>query len=730
MLTFDYAKGHEVVGRAGEIDQLRSDLSGKKIKVIFVEGGLGVGKTALANRLLEMTSAGALVGRFHRQVWKSAYQDTWGRVMSQLAEKLVGRSAVLRATQSEIEERVLSFCSANSTFLVIDNLEVHQSADAEKFVSRWSEDPGESVLLITTREELPINNKHIRHLGISGLLDSYPQLQLMGDSLRKRFGAEELLKRVRILDGVPLSLLYIRWLDPKTEDELKQRVSGLLEGTVDKPSVLEEVLTSISRSPTHFMALGVIRQLQFDERLLAFFWDCMGGGNSTAYIEVRERLVSSRLLIPAQDQGLPMYRVSEDIHRQLYRALSARIGGEERIITVHFFASEFYRQKFESSETPALGALDSFVYHCFASGEHNRAYEYLFESHILPSLHQAGMALQLQGTLEAFIEKSEVFTSLQKCKILIEMASVCNDLSQFDQCLRLMSEADALVDSLEGEIAGSVRAELSNRIWYSSAVAYSNTGHSDQCLQSYLKIISAASNNDLASGLACVSLAYLAHDLKYHDIVKSVEYGKLALEIARELGDRRLIAKCLCSLGESFTYKTELSEANSCFEEASKLCQDDDIGPGDPRELGRVLKNWGVVAMIRREWDVAAERLKEARRISSSVGDRRRLVTADLYLAIIHYLLGNHQNADDLLLSVIRDLRGLGDGRYLVPAVMTYAWWKTPGYLGKRDGLANCENLEPIRDIVNDIGEHERFEIYAAFWRDLFKPVLFKDWSS
>src|SRR5205085_7873685 len=110
--------------------------------------------------------------------------------------------------------------------------------------------------------------------------------------------------------------------------------------------------------------------------------DRMGGGSSEAYIELRERLLASRLLIPTQDSRVPTYRISEDIHKQLYKALSSRIGGQERVVIVHFFASEYYRRVFESNVVPILDALDSFVYHCFASGEYSRAYDYIFERNI------------------------------------------------------------------------------------------------------------------------------------------------------------------------------------------------------------------------------------------------------------------------------------------------------------------------------------------------------------
>ncbi len=717
---------------------LRDDLLGKKVTVIQLSGEVGVGKTALANRLIEMASAGALAGRFDQHAWQSAHQESWGKVVSQLAQKLIGKSVVFKATKKEIEDRVITFCIQNTTLLVIDNIEVEQQGEVVNFINRWLETTHKSVLMLTLRKELEpsIERSIVRHYKIIGLTDPYPQLELLGNTLRQRFGDESLLKHVGVLNGIPLNLLYLRYLDPKSESDLKKHVTGLIEEKIEnlsalKLSALEDVLASLPRPPTHFMALGVIRHLQFDERLLAFFWDCMGGGSSEAYIELREKLVSSHLLIPVSDPIRRTYRVSEDIHRQLYRALSSRIGGEERVSTVHFFASEYYRRVFESGESPLLDSLNAFVYHCFASGEHTRAYNYLFESKsdILPSLHQAGMALQLQDLLQSFLEKEDRFSSLQRCKFLIEIAHVCSDLSQFDQCLNLMDKAVALLQAIKDEVDNSLYTQLSKRIWYYSAVAYSNTGRSNQCLRSYFKIVSAAWENGL-DPLACLSLSYLAHDLKYRDIDKSLKYGQAALEIAREIRDPHLIAKSLCSVAETYIYARQFENADLCFKEASECCQDKIGGVADRRELGRVLKNWGLVALIQKQWDVGKERLTEARELSSSTGDRRRVATADLYLGILYYHLGNHQKAETLMLSAIKALDDLGDGRYLVPALMMYVWWKDHDDSGQLKELATCKNCDKniitILSKISNKSNDENIQIYADFWRNFFRPVIFE----
>jgi tetratricopeptide (TPR) repeat protein len=410
---------------------------------------------------------------------------------------------------------------------------------------------------------------------------------------------------------------------------------------------------------------------------------------------------------------------------QLNKALARRIG-ERRLATVHFFASEYYRIVFESQENMSLEALDAFVYHCFASGSQRvrAAYEYLFDGDILTGLHNAGMALQLKGILQKLNENVEDFSPLQQCRLLIEMAHVNSDLSEFEESLELMKKAEATLEEMRDDADDFIRADLLKQIWYYSAIAYSNTGFSNECLRSYFKIISSASADNSIDRLACLCLAYFSHDLKYRDIEMALTCGAKALEIARMIDDSSLIAKSLCSLGETQLYTPDLDQADLCFEEANSLCLQNRTGSADLRERGRVLKNWGLVALIRNDLGRARERLEEAKRISASMGDRRRVASADLYLGILCYRLGDATEGNTYIASSVRALAGLGDGRYLVPAIMTYALINDPTYSGKRRELLDSIPCKPFSDIVSGVAESERFEVFARFWRDHFRPVV------
>lgn len=731
MITSDFAKIYEVVGRAKELEALHSDIQNEAISLIQITGAIGVGKTAIANRLYETAKSGGLGDRFAHCIWISAYQDNWGKVMSQVAGVLLGTIVLFKATREEIEGRIIAFCAENKVLLIVDHLDGDAQTDFLDFINKWMDKTQKSLMIITSRNLIFTSSRRMRNHEIMGLADPHTQLQLIGQNLGERFKEKDLTKSIEPLRGNPLNLLYLRYLDPKTIQLLNKHVLGLIEGTIDrlselKLSALEDILGSFHRPPTHFMALAVIRNLEFNEHLLAFFWDAMGGGNSEAYIDLREALISSGLLIPISEQQNRKYRISEDIHVQLYRALSNRIGGDKRISTVHFFASEYYRRIFESKQSGFLDALLSFVYHSFASGDFQRAYSYVFETDTLVSIHQEGLALQIKELLEFFIDKQDKFNNVQNTKILLQLAHACNDLSEFEKCLSLMNKALQLMSGRETEIDKTTESILLRSIWYYSAVAYSNTGHSTQCLRSYFKIISTGWEGDPeADPLTCLSLAYLAHDLKYRNISLAIKYGEESLRIARNIEDSSLIAKCLCSLAESLTYVQKNNEAHNYFREAEELCSQNPNRMSDRRELGRILKNLGLLNLIQRKWKPAEEMLLKAKDLSSSISDRRRVATADLYLAVLFYHHKSHRKAELVMVSAIEALFSLGDGRYLIPAIMTYVWWKNPKYTGKLTELSRYTEDIPIPKVTaENLPSENRFEVYAQFWRDYFKPVV------
>jgi nucleoside-triphosphatase THEP1/tetratricopeptide (TPR) repeat protein len=686
----------------------------KRHRVVLITGAPGVGKTAITDRIMENARSGSpeLASRFNRHLSVSGFRQPWATVMALVGQVLLGREIAPKATVQEVQEHLIAAASKEKILLIIDNIEVGDYEAASAFFRKWVAASHQSVLLATTFEAF-FHDPCAEHLSLAGLSSKYAQLELLGEPLKKRFGEEMLLDRVGPLNGVPLSLLYLRWVDPETEGELSDRVARLNAGTLDRLIAIENLLDRVTRTPAPFMALGIVRRLQFDESLLAFLWDRMGGGSSEAYVAMRNGLVAERLLIPMQD--VPgTYRVNEDIHKQLYAALSRRIG-ENRIENIHFFVAEYYRRQYELRET--VHDLQSFLYHCIECGEYDWAYACVFETDILQRLQRGGLALQLRALMDQLLTTEAGFSDAQRAQIYLATAAVCNDLSDFEACLDCTRRAKSV---FKGVLAApAVRRQIA----YYSAVAYSNTGCSIECLRSYYEVI--AASPEPVDSLACLALAYLGHELKYHDMELSLRYGCEALEIARYIKEPGVLARVLCSLAETEIFTNSAAGALAHFEEALNLCGDGAF-LRDAREMGRVLKNWGLFCLIKGDLDGASSRLRQARDLSEKVRDRRRVASGDVYCAIALYRRGSVDEGIKVMRAAIAALHSLKDGRYLVPALMTLTYWTTPSYDCRLATLGEVLQRpdDAVADAAKGVTAVERFEIYADFWRKYFNPVV------
>jgi tetratricopeptide (TPR) repeat protein len=711
VITHDYARIHEFVGRAPDLEKIRNAILQLGRRAVLITGRQGVGKTALANRVIEDSRSDStpLSGRFQEPYFVSAYRQPWSTVMA-----LIGQALRIeippKTTTEELQQRLIADVSKRPLLVFVDNIELAEGEAAAEFCRAWVAASPKSVLLMTSGQPF-ITDSHVFSLPLAGVRD-YAQRGLLGERLFERFGDDFLLQQVRPLDGIPLSLLYLRWLDPDTPEKLTEHVHGLSADALNRPEAIENLLAKVTSTPAPFMALGLLPRVQFDESLLAFLWDCMGGGSSGAYVSMRNGLIESRLLIPVADvRGT--YRVNEDIHKQLYDILSRRIG-EPRVENIHFFAAEYFRRQYE--RRGAVDDLDAFVYHSLECREYAWVYTSLFETDVPQRLQRSGFSVQLRAIMDRLLKSKANFSPAQWARIYLVTASACNDLSAFDDCLDYMRRA------LE-EFSDGTAAAVGRQIAYYSAVAYSNTGRSTECLRSYYEVIAATPGSADAQG--CLALAYLGHELKYHDLRLSRRYGATALEIARELNDRALLARALCSLAETEIFFEERYRAAEYLEEAFALCSNDD-GTQDAREAGRILKNHGLLDLVNGDLDSAGARLQKAREYSDTVRDRRRVASGDLYRAIVLHRKGRTAEAIAALADTCRILDSLKDGRYLVPALMTLAHWIAPSYDGRRESLVQeLKDLGgPVTDAAARVAADGRFELYARFWHKHFRDTV------
>ncbi len=217
--------------------------------------------------------------------------------------------------------------------------------------------------------------------------------------------------------------------------------------------------------------------------------------------------------------------------------------------------------------------------------------------------------------------------------LCLRLGGVCNDLSDHEATLGYMEHATSLMSDHKLDDQW-----LRRQIWYYCAVSYSNLGQSERCLQEYYKMVDSCP--DLDDELACLSLGYLAHDLKYRDLETAIELGQMAMEWADERGLTAIQAKNMCSYAESLLIAGRVDEATALFSAALRVADRRE----NKREAGRIATNLGF-ALAKVGAADAEKYLNLGRENSSTMGDRRRQTQALLYTGVLHQLRGSPTGA-------------------------------------------------------------------------------------
>ena len=172
---------------------------------------------------------------------------------------------------------------------------------------------------------------------------------------------------------------------------------------------------------------------------------------------------------------------------------------------------------------------------------------------------------------------------------------------------------------------------------------------------------------------AVLALGYLAFEYRFVDDGQAIDLGKMAVEWAREQGNPSLIAKNLCSLGQTLFFADHAAVADARFIEAEELLS---TRGKDEREVGRVGVYRTMVSIRNRsgeELTRAWAHLKAGRKRGFDSGDLRRQGTASTLQGIVSWHRGNRDEAKAFLVAAIDLHFDVKDGRNLVFDILTYA---------------------------------------------------------
>lgn len=334
-----------LVGRDGDLDELRTWIADPNARLITLTGPGGVGKTRLAIDVgRAITDAGRVNVAF---VALAALRDP-GLVACAIAEAL----GLADISTADLPRRARIACDGRPTLLLLDNFE--QVLSAAPIVANLLAATPHLRLLVTSRSPLGLRGEReyaVEPLALSADADATdlarsPAVSLFADRVRDAQPAFQVTSGnapviaaiCRRLDALPLALeLAAPWIKTLTIEELGRRLEGdvLLSalGPRDLPERQQTMNATVAWSyellgePDQrvFRRLGVLPERFPLDAVAAVAGD---PGTNQAVVAAVARLIDKSLLLRAETSTAtrPLYRMLETV--RAYAALELAAAGE------------------------------------------------------------------------------------------------------------------------------------------------------------------------------------------------------------------------------------------------------------------------------------------------------------------------------------------------------------------------------------------------------------------
>ncbi len=729
----------EFYNRRDETDALVRALRDTAIRVIAITGRTGTGKTALAGRLYEHAELGRFDKRsrhFALRPGRTTGVEDW--LVASIAQDLLPKFPP-NSTRTELEGYILEQTSNVRTLLVVDNVERLDKKWFLAFITSWIERQSQSCLLFTSSDSdepsVPVGPS-ITHCRLKGFPDNDTEaiLSLLGKRLRSRFKDTDLLKCSRQLDNIPQKLIYLKISNPTAASELTHLVKSLSEDEFAS-GLVQRIQQTITGPTIPFLALGRVREFEFEEGLFSSLWQDLGAGGAAAYISVRNQLMAAGLLDRAAHESLSVLRIHPNVHMQLERELELRLG-LAHIAHVDYFLAEYYRSRFVESEqnttgSPKLNLLARYIEHAESAGNLRSAVEYLLEPSRIERFHRMGLALELRPILSGLDQHVRTLTEnieLWWIRVKIELARCDNDLSDHQLCLEHLDDAEKTLigTTREDDQTMSFRQQIN----YLRGVAFSNLGRSTDCVSAYMMVGEDAANRGHHDARSILALGYLAYEMRYHDLIRALDLSNRALQLSTLLGDSSVSAKTKCSVGQVYYFADHPHHAARLLDEAEHICRNP-AGRSDSRELGRILLARAMVRITQNKFDLALNLLRETQTLTEKSGDRRRLAIANALIGITLWRSGQPEQGLRALSEAIAAHNRIKEWGNLFCEALSYAYMIGHRTTAEATRAAlEVGHGEPWASVLLDkTAPTNALNLFGRFWQNAYRVRLLEEGS-
>ena len=573
------------VGRSKELEILEDWVSEPGCQVITITGPGGSGKTRLASRLAETQNSLFTGGVFFISIAGCTDRQ-------ELSARILHEVSSVEERSADSMEELLAWATNRRALLLLDN--VDNCSEAAELAAKILEVSRQIVIVCTSYNRLDLVGERVYSLGglsLDGDLQSeavrlflsHLQVESQPESKTAEF-IQDIVQICRLVEGLPLAIDLAAGQTkrvPSTDllTSLEKTMDVLHSGAINLPERHRSITASFENCWNHLPGpqqsmLSKLTIFQSPFTLQAASAVC-----GVSSLDARE-LVNQSLLIW---DGHEKYRFHRAIQQYAHGKLLLNSAEAELLRQEH--AVFFYQQLVER--------YDAF------SGDGILQFLDVTEA-VLPDVIQAFRWLIDSGDwerIERFIHPLYCFYDSRSLyregsEQLTVLASLCQEsgIGSMSRA-RLLSRATSLSISIQKF------DQVEEQIEFSLVNARENSNREEE-------------------GFCYNVLAKLAAVKKSSS--KSVEYAQKALEIYRNLGDRRGEAHSLYNIGYALTNQGEVTKAEQVLENCRKICED----LQDWRRLSKVLNVLADTACSRGDFDRALKIYAEALQIAEKLGNR------------------------------------------------------------------------------------------------------------
>ena len=561
------------VGRKKEIREIKRAIEDRRRPFIYIWGIGGVGKTALAAKVLEKVED-KVEGFVAIECNKESIGI--GEILQKLHSFFIGRgtegSASLGNTLLDstipIEDRVniMAQSTANNRYLfVFDNFEYLLTADRKSiadenlktffysiFHNNWR-----SCFIFTSRfkfnllDKIPAGNILDLHLGGLTLRQAIMFMNNL-DRLSKE-PLEDKLKAFEMVGGHPKTIELLdsytaeRPLDDILEDpEVKTRLDDELDSYF-----MDELYSSLNDDERSTLQRLCVFRSGFEMDAVTKI------GGST---QVLDKLIELSLLQLERVKAVITYRVHPVVREYVF----ARVDETEKE-KLHIKAAEYFKEKMDT-QGEQRGAYDiqhalDMHFHLFSARRYNDANALLHG--VLMILINWGLRDLAKGLLKKSIETVE---GHPKAWAMGNMAIMLASEGRYDAALGIYDKTFKILENLNDK--GAMASSLNNQ-----ANIYQLMGEYDKAIELNNKAlaISRGIDDERSIGSALYGLSVL-YQIK-GDLKKAWDLCTEALEIFKTINDNYGILSVLVQQGIILRDKQQYKEAYNKFLETLKIAE-------------------------------------------------------------------------------------------------------------------------------------------------------------